>query len=248
MFQMINTLSQVEHNMRKREYRKIYKQHHGEIPKDSQGRSYDIHHIDGDYTNNDISNLVALSIEEHYNLHRTQEDWGSAWAVGKRLNVSQQEKSELTRNMNLDRAKNGTHWSQVASKNGVHPFQNLEFQRQMMAINLANGTHASHQSWTCEKCNKSGTNLTNYSRYHGDNCGAVSVSQGRIWVNNGLVSKMINKNELEQLKTEGWMPGRGSAELTPRRTNAQGAAGRIDSYVRKTTRPYNKKEKDEKYL
>jgi hypothetical protein len=55
---------------------------------------------------------------------------------------------------------------------------------------------------------------------------------------------MINKNELEQLKTEGWMPGRGSAELTPRRTNAQGAAGRIDPYVRKTTRPYNKKEKE----
>jgi hypothetical protein len=32
--------------------------------------------------------------------------------------------------------------------------------------------------------------------------------------------------------------------ITPRRTNAQGAAGRIDPYVRKTTRPYNKKEKE----
>ena len=229
--------------MRTREYIKIYKQHYGEIPRDSQGRSYDIHHIDGDYTNNDISNLVALSIEEHYKLHRAQEDWGSAWSVAKRLKISQQEKSEITRNMNLARAKAGTHWSQVASKNGTHPFQNLEFQRKMTAIQLSNGTHASQQSWTCEKCGKSGKNSVNYSRYHGDNCGVVSVSQGRVWVNNGSVSKMIDRNELENLKTEGWIPGRGTTELTPRRANANGGTGRANPYVRKTTRPYNRKEK-----
>ncbi len=229
--------------MRNREYIKIYKQHHGEIPRDSQGRSYDIHHIDGDYTNNDISNLVALSIEEHYKLHRAQEDWGATWSVAKRLKVSQQEKSEITRNMNLARAKAETHWSQVTSKNGTHPFQNLEFQRKMTAIQLSKGIHASQQAWTCEKCGKTGKHMVNYRRYHGDNCGAVSMSQGRVWVNNGSISKMINKNELEQLKTEGWILGRGSAELTPRRANANGTAGRANPYVRKTTRPYNRKEK-----
>jgi hypothetical protein len=229
--------------MRNREYIKIYKEHYGEIPRDSQGRSYDIHHIDGDYTNNDISNLMALSIEEHYKLHRAQGDWGAAWSVAKRLKISQQEKSEITRNMNLARAKAGTHWSQVTSKNGTHPFQNLEFQRKMTAIQLSNGTHASQQSWICEKCGKSGKNSVNHSRYHGDNCGAVSVSQGRVWVNNGSVSKMIDKTELEQLKTEGWVQGRGSAELTTRRANVNGTKGRAKPYVRKTTRPYNKKEK-----
>lgn len=229
--------------MRNREYIKIYKQHHGEIPRDSQGRSYDIHHIDGDYTNNDISNLMALSIEEHYKLHRAQEDWGAAWSVAKRLKISQQEKSEITRNMNLARAKAGTHWSQVTSKVGTHPFQNLEFQRKMTAIQLSRGTHASQQAWACEKCGKTGKNLVNYSRYHGDNCGAVSVSQGRIWANNGSVSKMIDRNELEQLKTEGWIPGRGTTELTRRRANANGSTGRANPYVRKTTRPYTKKEK-----
>ena len=229
--------------MRTREYIKIYKQHYGEIPKDSQGRSYDIHHIDGDYTNNEISNLVALSIEEHYNLHKTQEDWGAVWALAKRLNVSQEEKSQTTRNMNLARAKAGTHWSQISSRNRTHHFNNLEWQRKMTAIQLSNGTHASQQVWTCEKCNKTGKNSVNYSRYHGDNCGAVSVSQGRVWVNNGSVSKMIDRNELEQLKTEGWMLGRGSAELTSRRTNANGTTGRANPYVRKTTRPYNRREK-----
>lgn len=227
--------------MRNREYIKIYKQHHGEIPRDSQGRSYDIHHIDGDYTNNDISNLMALSIEEHYLLHKKQEDWGAVFALAKRLNVSQQEKSEIATNSNLARARAGTHWSQVASKDGTHHFNNLEWQRKMTAKQIFNGTHASQQMWTCEKCGKTGKNSVNYSRYHGDNCGAASVSQGRVWVNNGSVSKMISKDELEQLITEGWVAGRGSSELTPRRTNAQGVAGRADPYVRKTTRPYKKR-------
>ena len=229
--------------MRNREYIKIYKQYHGEIPRDLQGRSYDIHHIDGDYTNNDISNLVALSIEEHYNLHKAQEDWGAVWALAKRLDISQQEKSEAARNSNLSRAKAGTHWSQVSSKNGTHHFNNLEWQRKMMDKQLFNGTHSAHQTWTCEKCNKTGKHMVNYRRYHGDNCGAASVSQGRIWVNNGSVSKMISKNELEQLEIGGWMLGRGSTELTTRRVNANGTTGRAKPYVRKTTRPYNKKEK-----
>lgn len=167
---------------------------------------------------------------------------GAVFALAKRLNVSQEEKSEIARNSNLARAKAGTHWSQISSKNGTHHFNNLEWQRKMTAIQLSKGTHASQKSWTCEKCGKSGKNSVNYSRYHGENCGAVSVSQGRIWVNNGLVSKMISKNELEQLKPEGWVSGRGSAELTPRRRNANGTAGRADTYVRKTTRPYNRKE------
>jgi hypothetical protein len=184
-----------------------------------------------------------LSIEEHYNLHKEQGDWGAVFALAKRLNVSQQEKSDIARNSNLARARAGTHWSQISSKNGTHHFNNLEWQRKMTAIQLSRGTHASQQAWTCEKCGKTGKNLVNYSRYHGDNCGAVSVSQGRIWVNNGSVSKMIDRNELEQLKTEGWILGRGTTELTPRRANANGSTGRANPYVRKTTRPYTKKEK-----
>ena len=38
-------------------YRKIYEQHYGPIPKDTDGRSYEIHHIDGNHNNNDINNL-----------------------------------------------------------------------------------------------------------------------------------------------------------------------------------------------
>jgi hypothetical protein len=54
---------------RKVNYRKIYEQHFGPIPKDNHGRSYQIHHIDGDKNNNNIENLLCLSIEAHYQLH-----------------------------------------------------------------------------------------------------------------------------------------------------------------------------------
>jgi hypothetical protein len=33
-------------------YRKIYEQNYGHIPKDSAGRTYEIHHIDGNHKNN----------------------------------------------------------------------------------------------------------------------------------------------------------------------------------------------------
>jgi hypothetical protein len=53
-------------------YRKIWENYHGKIPFDSDGRVYDIHHIDGNRKNNDINNLICLSLEDHYKLHLQQ--------------------------------------------------------------------------------------------------------------------------------------------------------------------------------
>ena len=53
-------------------YRKLWEQTHGQIPKDEQGRTYDIHHIDGNRKNNSIENLICLSLEDHYKIHLKQ--------------------------------------------------------------------------------------------------------------------------------------------------------------------------------
>jgi hypothetical protein len=53
-------------------YRKIWITLKGEIPKDEFGRSYEIHHIDGNRKNNSIDNLMCVSIEEHYEIHNKQ--------------------------------------------------------------------------------------------------------------------------------------------------------------------------------
>ena len=72
-------------------YRKLYETFKGPIPK-----GYEIHHIDGNRKNNEISNLVCVSIQEHYEIHKKQGDWGACRKILKRMNMSQEEKSKLS--------------------------------------------------------------------------------------------------------------------------------------------------------
>ena len=77
-------------------YRKIYESYYGKIPLDNKGRTYDIHHIDGNNQNNSPENLKALSIEDHYAVHYKQKDWGACWLIAtQRLYKSKEELSEL---------------------------------------------------------------------------------------------------------------------------------------------------------
>lgn len=54
-------------------YRKIYREHYGEIPE-----GYHIHHIDFNPYNNDPKNLVAVTPEEHAKIHNHE---GIGWAI-----------------------------------------------------------------------------------------------------------------------------------------------------------------------
>jgi hypothetical protein len=72
-------------------YRKIWESCFGAIPIDEFGRPFDIHHLDGNRSNNEISNLKAVSIQEHYNIHYNQGDWGACVMIKKRLDLSKEE-------------------------------------------------------------------------------------------------------------------------------------------------------------
>lgn len=52
-----------------KDYRKFWKRVNGDIPQDENGISYDIHHKDGNRNNNELSNLMCVSIKEHYEIH-----------------------------------------------------------------------------------------------------------------------------------------------------------------------------------
>jgi len=65
--------------------RKAWVELHGRpIPKDENGRSYEIHHIDGNPWNNSKENLVAVSIQEHYDIHERQGDWAACRLIAKK--------------------------------------------------------------------------------------------------------------------------------------------------------------------
>jgi len=91
-------------------YRRIWEVHHGKIPKDEFGRTYEIHHKDGNRNNNEIENLVALSVQEHYDVHLSQGDYSAALFIAQyRLNKTRKELSELAKKSQTERSKNGKH-------------------------------------------------------------------------------------------------------------------------------------------
>lgn len=90
-------------------YRKIYEQHYGTIPKDSNNRSFEIHHIDGNHLNNAYTNLIAVSIQEHYDIHLANEDYGACFLLSQKMKLLPEQISELNRLQNKKRIENGTH-------------------------------------------------------------------------------------------------------------------------------------------
>ncbi len=112
-------------------YRKIYENHTGAIPIDNDGRTYEIHHIDGNHSNNEPSNLKAVTIQEHYDIHYSQGDYGACWFIlSQRLSLPPEEKSEIARLNALRRVANGT-----------HPFLDSNLSTQTQLNRVAAGTH-----------------------------------------------------------------------------------------------------------
>lgn len=76
-------------------YRKAWETKFGPIPRDSEGFSYEIHHIDGNHSNNHIDNLKLVTIKEHLDIHLKQEDWFAAALIAKRIGLGPEYASSL---------------------------------------------------------------------------------------------------------------------------------------------------------
>jgi hypothetical protein len=68
-------------------YRDIWESNFGKIPIDEDGRTYEIHHIDGNNKNNNIDNLLCVSIKDHFKIHKNNGDWGALVLIAKRMNL-----------------------------------------------------------------------------------------------------------------------------------------------------------------
>jgi hypothetical protein len=101
-------------------YQKIWKTYYGEIPKDEYGRIYEIHHIDGDRHNNHISNLLCVSIKEHYNIHYKQEDWMACHLIADRMKIGLEERLQI--NKKIGESKVGKRRHDITGEN--NPMKN----------------------------------------------------------------------------------------------------------------------------
>jgi hypothetical protein len=156
-------------------YREIWRRANGPIP-----RGYEIHHIDGDRSNNDLSNLLCLSLQEHYDLHFSQEDWAACHLLGKRLKISNEELFEVQSKAAKANCKkqldNGT-WhlakdgefeeKRLANLRGSKKHkQHLEGLNQRV---MAAGNHTSQRMGTCVHCGRT-MDISNLGKYHNDRC------------------------------------------------------------------------------
>jgi hypothetical protein len=57
----------------------------------------DIHHIDGNHYNNDPENLLAVSLEEHYNLHKANNDHYACFMIAQRMDIKPSDWREMAR-------------------------------------------------------------------------------------------------------------------------------------------------------
>lgn len=76
-------------------HRQIWIKNFGPIPKDIDGRSMEIHHIDGNHKNNKIDNLQLVTIEEHYKIHESRGDYSACALISKRMNLPADHSSKI---------------------------------------------------------------------------------------------------------------------------------------------------------
>ena len=99
-------------------HRQIWEQAYGPIPKDRDGRSYEIHHIDGNPNNNSLENLMCIPIQEHYDIHYKQGDYGAAFLIAGRMKIKPETIKETAK-------KAGKATAQKLIEQGKHNFQKV---------------------------------------------------------------------------------------------------------------------------
>lgn len=113
-------------DMSTKRIRELWAALYGPIPVDENGVTFDIHHVDFNPNNNAPSNWKALSIADHYQVHRDNKDWYSALLISYRLKKKPNDLTAVIENVveltkkrtlsaeareNIAAAKRGTKWT-----------------------------------------------------------------------------------------------------------------------------------------
>ena len=169
-------------------YRKIWEAEYGEIPKDEEGRSFEIHHIDGDRNNNSIENLKCISIKEHYEIHLKQGDFASAAFIKQKMGrpLSGWKHSEETKRKissmggGMKGKKHSEETKQKMSEARMGIVFSDEHKTKLSEAKLKNPTNywlgksrkgmkQSHPIHTCPHCGKIGKGTAMF-KWHFDKC------------------------------------------------------------------------------
>ena len=155
-------------------YRQIWIDHNGPIPLDENGVTYDIHHIDGNRKNNNICNLIALSLKDHYKVHYDKKQYCAAHLISQRLNMTPEERDHI--NKKLSEVKKGKPLSEYHKSRMKKP-KTEETKKRMKKPKTKEHKEAirfssigkKYKKIECPHCKKQiGSN--NAKRFHFNNC------------------------------------------------------------------------------
>lgn len=176
-------------------YRKIYEEYHNcqLLPE------IEIHHIDGDHTNNDPSNLLAVTIDEHLDIHYKQKDWGAVQAILMRME-NMEGIREAARKFQLEKLENGEHNFQKMTKE-----RRTEISKKTIEERLSKGNGAFLIADTVENSRKAGLAAkAKKAGFHDPNkTGGVFV-KGTCWWTNKSTGERLRQKECPG---EGWNRG-----------------------------------------
>ena len=113
-------------------YRKIWETYN----KQSIPDNFEIHHVDGDNTNNNPNNLICVSIEEHLEIHKSQNDWGAVQAILMRVD-NMDGISEAASKFQKQLIKEGKHNWQKMSKE-----ERSDLSKEIMQKRISDGNPA----------------------------------------------------------------------------------------------------------
>jgi hypothetical protein len=202
-------------------YRRLWEKVNGSIPLDDKDRKYEIHHIDGDRKNNDISNLVCISIEEHFKIHYDQKDWGAAYRIAQRMDIDPKIKSELMSKSNKKRLEEGSHpfmdsecreraHKAVAKKlaNNEHPFQNPEIIRKAVIAKQNKYSHQELSDQTKKGWEAWKNKNPNADRTTKGSVAGAGKTRGTKWYHKPDGSQLRTTPEDLRIIEGGWIEGR----------------------------------------
>lgn len=140
-------------------YRKIWEEAYGPIPVDESGKSFEIHHINGNHDDNRLENLACISIKEHFDIHWNQGDYMAAYAISRRMewrpDINEIQRKALSEQARIAALK------KVAD--GTHNFLGGKIQSAHQRRRKLNGTHNFVNSNPCRIINEDGTIETKVS-------------------------------------------------------------------------------------
>lgn len=206
-------------------YRKKWEQLYGPIPKDEFGRTYEIHHIDGNKKNNDISNLKCLSIQEHYELHLAQGDYAAALRIAQRMTISIEEKSKLMSLSNKKRLAEGRHpfldeiveakrYAAIERKinKGVHGTQNKDILKKCIQTKRSLYNHEDLSSFGKKGWTEYKNKNPNHTRTIPGSIAGAKKIKGTKWFHKPDGSHLRTTEDDIRIK-DGWILGRFNPNL-----------------------------------